>query len=63
MSALREFLRHSATGRVGLALTLLLFTVALAATAFGIVLNNAGLSGFAAALLIMCFARPAAETV
>jgi hypothetical protein len=40
-----------------------LFTLALALTAFGTVLNNAGLSGFAAALLIMCFARPAAETV
>jgi hypothetical protein len=39
-----------------------LFTVALAATAFGIVLNNAGLSGFAAALLIMCFARPVPGT-
>jgi hypothetical protein len=36
-----------------------LFTVGLAASAFGIVLHNAGLSGLAAALLIMCFARPA----
>jgi hypothetical protein len=35
-----------------------LFTIGLAASAFGIVLHNAGLSGFAAALLIMCFARP-----
>jgi hypothetical protein len=37
--------------------TLPLFTISLAASAFGIVLHNAGLSGFAAALLIMCFAR------
>ena len=35
-----------------------LFTIGLAASAFGIVLHNAGLSGLAAALLIMCFARP-----
>jgi hypothetical protein len=39
-----------------------LFTIGLAATAFGIVLYNASLSGFAAALLIMCFARPVTET-
>jgi hypothetical protein len=39
--------------------TLPLFTIALAASAFGIVLYNAALSGLAAALLIMCFARPA----
>jgi hypothetical protein len=38
-----------------------LFTIGLAATAFGMVLHNAGLSGFAAALLVMCFARPATE--
>jgi hypothetical protein len=38
--------------------TLTLFTIGLAASAFGIVLHNAGLSGFAAALLILCFARP-----
>jgi hypothetical protein len=38
-----------------------LFTIGLAATAFGLVLQNAGLSGFAAALLIMCFARPITE--
>jgi hypothetical protein len=38
-----------------------LFTVGLAASAFGVVLHNAGLSGLAAALLIMCFARPVAE--
>jgi len=35
-----------------------LFTIGLAASAFGLVLYNAALSGFAAALLIMCFARP-----
>jgi hypothetical protein len=40
-----------------------LFTIGLVATAFGIVLYNASLSGFAAALLIMCFARPVTETV
>lgn len=38
-----------------------LFTIGLAASAFGIVLHNAGLSGLAAALLIMCFARPVAD--
>jgi hypothetical protein len=37
-----------------------LFTIGLAASAFGIVLYNAALSGFAAALLILCFARPVA---
>jgi hypothetical protein len=41
--------------------TLPLFTIGLAASAFGIVLHNAGLSGFAAALLILCFARPVVE--
>ncbi len=40
-----------------------LFTIALVFTAFGIVLYNASLSGFAAALLVMCFARPVTETV
>jgi hypothetical protein len=39
--------------------SLALFTIALSASAFGIVLYNAGLSGLAAALLVMCFARPA----
>jgi hypothetical protein len=39
-----------------------LFTIGLVATALGIVLYNASLSGFAAALLIMCFARPVTET-
>jgi hypothetical protein len=38
-----------------------LFTIGLAASAFGVVLYNAALSGLAAALLIMCFARPAGE--
>ncbi len=37
-----------------------LFTIGLAASAFGIVLHNAGLSGLAAALLILSFARPVA---
>ncbi len=40
--------------------TLPLFTIGLAASTFGIVLHNAGLSGFAAAFLILCFARPVA---
>jgi len=41
-----------------------LFTIGLVATALGIVLynDNASLSGFAAALLVMCFARPVTET-
>jgi hypothetical protein len=38
-----------------------LFTIALAASAFGIVLYNAALAGLAAAILILCFARPAGE--
>jgi hypothetical protein len=38
-----------------------LFTIGLAASAYGIVLHNAGLSGLAAALLILCFARPIVE--
>jgi len=53
-------------GWVGLgaaALTLIrpalpLFTIGLAASAFGLVLYNAALSGLAAALLVTCFARP-----
>jgi hypothetical protein len=51
-------------GAAGLALirpSVPLFTIGLATTAFGIVLHNASLSGFAAALLIMCFARPVTE--
>ena len=38
-----------------------LFTIGLAASAFGIVLHNAALSGLAGALLIMCFARPVVD--
>jgi hypothetical protein len=38
-----------------------LFAIALAASAFGLVLYNAGLAGLAAGLLIMSFARPAPE--
>ena len=37
------------------------FTIGLTASAFGIVLHNAALSGLAAALLVMCFARPVAD--
>jgi hypothetical protein len=37
------------------------FAMALAATAFGLVLYNAGLAGLAAGLLLISFARPAAE--
>jgi len=58
---------HSVFGWVALAAallnllrpSLLLFAVALAATAFGLVLHNAALAGLAAALLILSFARPA----
>jgi hypothetical protein len=39
-----------------------LFIIGLAASAFGLVLHNGALAGLAAALLIMCFARPVAET-
>jgi hypothetical protein len=35
-----------------------LFAIALVASAFGVVLYNAALAGLAAALLILCFARP-----
>ena len=38
-----------------------LFTIALAASAFGIVLYNAALAGLGVALLILCFARPVVE--
>ena len=51
----------TALGAAGLALirpSVPLFTIGLAASAFGIVLHNGGLSGLAAALLILCFARP-----
>jgi hypothetical protein len=39
--------------------SIVLVAVALAATAFGLMLHNAGLSGLAAALLILSLARPA----
>jgi len=39
-----------------------LFSIALAASAFGLVLFNGALSGFAVALLVMCFARPVLAT-
>jgi hypothetical protein len=38
-----------------------MFTLALAAIAFGLVLYNAGLAGIAAGLLVMSFARPLPE--
>ena len=38
---------------------LVLFAIALAAAGFGVVLHNAGLAGFAAALLVLSLARPA----
>jgi len=38
-----------------------MFAIGLAASAFGIVLHNAALSGLAAALLVMCFARPVVD--
>jgi len=41
--------------------SIVLFAIALAATGFGIVLYNVGLSALAAALLITSFARPASE--
>jgi len=58
---------HSVFGWVALAAAALnllrpsiaLVTVALAATAFGLVLHNANLAGLAAALLILSLARPA----
>ena len=58
---------HSVFGWVALATALLnlvrpsiaLILVALAATAFGLVLHNADLAGLAAALLILSLARPA----
>ena len=39
--------------------SIVLVTVALAATAFGLVLHNANLAGLAAAMLILSLARPA----
>ena len=58
---------HSVFGWVALAAAALnllrpsiaLVTVALAATAFGLVLHNANLAGLAAAMLILSLARPA----
>jgi hypothetical protein len=58
---------HSVFGWVALAVaalnllrpSLVLFALALAATAFGVVLYNAGLAGVAAAILILSLARPA----
>jgi len=41
--------------------TLTLFTAGLAASAFGLVLHNGAMCGLAAALLIMCFARPVSD--
>jgi hypothetical protein len=63
------FFEHEVFGWVSLgaaALALIrpglpLFTIGLAASVYGIVLHNAGLSGLAAALLILCFARPVVE--
>jgi hypothetical protein len=40
---------------------LVIFALALAVTCLGVVLYNVALSGFAAALLILSFARPARE--
>jgi hypothetical protein len=42
--------------------SLLLVALALAATAFGLVLHNANLAGVAAALLMLSLARPAPAT-
>jgi hypothetical protein len=39
----------------------IMFTLGLAATAFGLVLYDSGLAGIAAGLLIMSFARPVPE--
>jgi len=58
---------HSAFGYVALGMALLnllrpsilLLTIALAASAFGLVLHNANLAGMAAALLMLSLARPA----
>jgi hypothetical protein len=58
---------HSVFGWVALAVaalnllrpSIVLVAVALAATAFGLVLHNANLAGLAAAMLILSLARPA----
>ncbi len=60
---------HSVFGAVALGAALInvlrpsvvMFAIALAAAAFGIVMHNLGLSGLAAALLVVSLARPAAE--
>jgi hypothetical protein len=39
--------------------SIVLITIALAASAFGLVMHNAGLAGLAAAVLILSLARPA----
>ena len=58
--------RHQVFGWIGLGAAVLafirpslpLFAIALAATSVGLVLYNTGLAGLAAAILVMCFARP-----
>ena len=63
------FLEYEVFGWVSLGAAILalirpslpVFTISLAASALGIVLHNAGLSGLAAAFLILCFARPAVD--
>jgi hypothetical protein len=42
--------------------SMVLFCVALAAAAFGLVMHNAGLAGLAAALLVLSLARPVPQT-
>jgi hypothetical protein len=41
----------------------ILLCIALAATAIGLVMHNAGLAGIAAGLIVLSFARPAPESV
>jgi hypothetical protein len=68
-TAVQAFFEHEVFGWVSLGAAVLalirpslpLFTIGLATSAYGIVLHNAGLSGVAAAVLILCFARPVAE--
>jgi hypothetical protein len=43
--------------------SLVLFTIALVAAGFGIVLYNVSLAGVAVALMILSFARPVRETI
>ena len=43
--------------------SLVLFTIAMVAAGFGIVLYNVSLSGVAIALMILSFARPVRETI